>query len=526
MAYKNLSDFILHQAKQTPNKVYLQFEDEQITYAELVTRMKQAAKGFYSRGIKQGDKVCTMLDNSPEYIDVWFGLSMIGATLVPLNTHLKGEGLQYIIKDSNSRFIIVEKTYKADVEEAIENFNPSVEIYVNDTRLQGAQDENLLSDLLSGQSNTTLPTAPLKKDCINNILYTSGTTGPPKGVMLTDENYIYSAKNFAHKMVGATVEDVLFTTLPLFHINAQSHTVLAAIAVNGTIALERRFSASQFWQQIHDHKATIFNSLGAMIPILCKQPKHPLEQSHRVRLTACAATPKRDWVQFEKRFNVKIIEGYGLTETAGFCVTHLEDAGKIGSIGQPYPYVKAKVVDTSQKSLPTGEVGEFALKADKKYFMKGYYNMPEATAEAVQGGWFYTGDHVYADADNYYYFTDRKAQAIRRRGENISSWEVEKAIDAHPAVVESAVVGVPSELAEEDVKAYVVLKEKDTLTPEQLLDWCCERLAYFMIPRYVEFVQGLPKTATERIEKYKLKKLGINDAWDREAAGYVLQRNC
>lgn len=520
MRQEHLAQFVLEKINQTPNKVYLKFQDEQITYAQLKERMTTMARGLFQYGIKQKDKVCVMLDNSPEYIDVWFGLSMLGSVLVPINTHLKGEGLKHIIDHSDCEVIIAEARYIDRIEKILKEIDREIAIIVNDIRLACEEGEvyPTLSSIIQGTQHGPLPELTIKADDINNILYTSGTTGPPKGVMLTHENYIHSANSFAHRMVRATADDILFTTLPLFHINAQAHTILAAIAVNATIALEVRFSASKFWEQIYESGATIFNSLGAMIPILCKQPVHELERKHQVRLTACAATPKSDWQTFEKRFGLKIIEGYGLTETAGFCVTHPENSEKIGSIGRPYPYVEAKV------ETETGHVGELALKADSKYFMKGYFKMPEATKESVRHGWFYTGDHVYEDEDGYYYFVDRKKQAIRRRGENISSWEVEKAVNGHPSVLESAAVGVPSELAEEDVKIYVVLKENCTLTPEALLDWCVERLAYFMVPRYVEFVDELPKTATERIEKYKLKKLGINNAWDREKAGYRVKR--
>src|SRR5690625_1589593 len=479
----NLSEYIIKKADQTPNKCYLLYEQQKITYGELKERMLNAAKGFYHQGIRQGDKICVMLDNSPEYLDIWFGLSTIGAILVPINTHLKGEGLRHIIDHSDCKMIILEQTYKDKVQEALSLIDRRIKLIVNDTGTDVNKEDQKLSHILHNYAHKALPNVNVPKTSINNILYTSGTTGLPKGVMLTHENYIFSAKNFAHKMVGATMDDVLFTTLPLFHINAQAHTVLGAISVNATIALEKRFSASRFWQQVYESGATIFNSLGSMIPILCKQPEHSLDTAHRVRITACAATPKKFWETFENRFQIKIIEGYGLTETAGFCVTNPRDGGKVSSIGQPYDYVDAKVVSNSGKKLDAFERGELTLKADDKYFMVGYYKMTEETKKSIRDGWFYTGDQVYVDEDGYYYFCDRQKQVIRRRGENISSWEVEKVVDQHPSILESAAVGVPSELAEEDVKVYIVLKKGMHTTPEELLKWCEERLAYFKIGR-------------------------------------------
>ena len=359
------------------------------------------------------------------------------------------------------------------------------------------------------------------------ILYTSGTTGPPKGVMLSHRAYLNSARHFAEEMVQATPDDVLYTALPLFHINAQAHTVLAAIHLNATMAIGERFSASGFWDDVRRHGATLFNSLAAMIPILCKQPASPRDRDHRARLTACAATPRDVWLAFERRFGVRIVEGYGLTETAGFCVANPLEATassrgtrprvgvRVGSIGRPMSWIEARV-----------EEREILLRAREPHlFMEGYYRMPEQTAEAMRGGWFHSGDAGRADADGYLYFVDRIKQSIRRRGENISSWEVEKVVNAHPKVLESAAVGHPSDLGEEDVRIVVVPRPGEAIDPVEIVRWCEERMAYFMVPRYVELRDALPKTATERVEKYRLKQEGLGPAtWDREAAGYKLRR--
>jgi crotonobetaine/carnitine-CoA ligase len=263
-----------------------------------------------------------------------------------------------------------------------------------------------------------------------------------------------------------------------------------------------------------------------MIPILCKQPPGPGDRDHHARLTACAATPKDVWLQFEERFGVRIIEGYGLTETTGFCVTNPRDAVRVGSIGRAMDFVDALVVDDQDRAVEPGRCGEIAIRARAPHtLMEGYYRMPQQTAEAMRGGLFHTGDMGYADADGYLYFVDRIKQSIRRRGENISSWEVEKVVNAHPQVLESAAVGVPSDLGEEEVKVYVVCRPGAALAPLDIIRWCEARMAYFMVPRYVEFRAALPKTATERVEKYKLKQEGIGQAWDREAAGYKLVRD-
>jgi crotonobetaine/carnitine-CoA ligase len=314
--------------------------------------------------------------------------------------------------------------------------------------------------------------------------------------------------------------------LPLFHINAQAHTVLPAIYRGTTIALIEQFSASRYWRQLADLGATVCNLLAAMIPILMKQPPSPDDRSHRVRIAACAATPPDLWRAFEERFGLTIIEGYGLTETTGFCVANPRDAVRVGTFGKPMPGFELAIVGADDTPLPAGVPGEIVIRPQREHLiMMGYYRQPEQTATALRGGWFHTGDLGQLDEAGYAVFIDRLKQSIRRRGENISSWEVERAVNAHPAVLESAAIGVPSELGEEEVKVVVVLRPGATLDPLDLVRWCEERLAYYAVPRYIEFRESLPKTATERVEKYKLKAEGIGQAWDRETAGYRVKRS-
>jgi crotonobetaine/carnitine-CoA ligase len=378
-------------------------------------------------------------------------------------------------------------------------------------------------ELMAASPDT--PRTVVAPPAVHAILYTSGTTGPPKGVMLSHLAYLNSARAFAAQFVAATADDTLYTCLPLFHINAQAHSVLPAIALNATVAIGERFSASGFWEEIRHHRATIFNSLAAMLPILCKQPPSPRDRDHPARLTACAATPRDVWLEFERRFGVRVVEGYGLTETAGFCASNPPTAARLGSFGRPMDFVEAGIVDAADRPLPPGQRGEIVLRSWRPHaFMEGYFKMAEQTAEVTRGGWFHTGDLGFADADGFLFFVDRIKQSIRRRGENVSSWEVEKIVNAHPLVLESAAVGVPADLGEEEVKICLVPRPGEAIDPVEIVKWCEQRMAYFMVPRYVEVRDALPKTATERVEKYKLKQEGVGRAWDREAAGYRLRR--
>jgi crotonobetaine/carnitine-CoA ligase len=528
----NLARFLMRSIEKTPDKVYLQFEQQRITYRDLYDRVGRVTAGLYELGIRQDDKVCMMLHNSPEYLDLWFALSFLGAVMVPLNVHLKGEGLQYILAHSDCKVIIADLDLVPQIVSCFPSIKRDIQIVVkgkHETLFKqedGTEIPVLGLEELFQSNHVYIPNPDISPFSINNILYTSGTTGLPKGVMLSHAAYVNSAQAFAERMVGAKPEDILFTTLPLFHINAQAHTTLGAIYANATVAICKRFSASCFWDEIRFHKATIFNSLGSMIPILCKQPEKENDRDNPARLTACAATPKEFWHRFEERFGVKIVEGYGLTETAGFCVSNPLNDIRPPSIGKPFPFVETKVVDEKGHTIPANEVGEILIKPLKPHtLMEGYYKMPDKTEEAMKEGWFHTGDRGYQDEDGYLYFCDRIKQCIRRRGENISSWEIERVVNAHPKVLESAAVGVPSEMGEEEVKLYVILKPGKMMVYEEIIDWCQERMAYFMVPRYVQFAQSFPKTETERIQKFKLKEEGIGSAWDREKEGYVLKRN-
>jgi crotonobetaine/carnitine-CoA ligase len=520
----HLWEFLERHVERTPEKTLLRFREERCGYAEFRERALRAAGALHGLGVRAGENVCLMLGNRPEYLDLWFALARLGAVKVPLNVHLKGEGLAYVLAHSEAKVLVVEPELVARVL-ALRDRLPrvaTIAVVGEDEPPDGC----LSWAALLAEGAWSCPDAAPSPESVTAILYTSGTTGPPKGVMLSHRAYLNSAVAFAEEFVGATREDVLSTCLPLFHINAQAHTVLPAIAKNATMAIGERFSASGFWAEIARHEATIFNSLAAMIPILCKQPPSPHDRAHRARLTACAATPADVWRQFEERFGVRIVEGYGLTETAGFCVRNPLHDVRIGTIGRPMSFVATRVVDEADREVAPGARGEIALRSSRPHaFMAGYFKMPAETAAATRGGWFHSGDLGFADGDGYLHFVDRIKQSIRRRGENVSSWAVEQVVNAQPAVLESAAVGVPSELGEEEVKICVVLRPGATLDPLDLVRWCEERMAYFMVPRYVELRDSLPKTATERVEKYRLKQEGIGAAWDREAAGVRLRRD-
>ena len=318
---------------------------------------------------------------------------------------------------------------------------------------------------------------------------------------------------------------VLFTGLPLFHCNAQEMTTLAAMLNDLTAAFEERFHASTYWETAAAMGATHVSLLISMINVLYKQPEKPTDRHHTVRVALTAGTTKQIWPEFEKRFGLTVIELYGMTECGCTTLMNPPNAIRVGSIGTPLDFVEAEVVDEQDRPVPNGERGELIVRPRRPFTMfLGYRNKPDKTVEAWRNLWFHTGDYVTRDADGYYFFVDRKKDVIRRRGENLAPYDVESVLNRHPAVFESVVIGVPSPLGEEDVKAFVQLKPGASATPKELFEFCVEHLPFFMVPRYVEFLAEIPKTANQKAQRYVLRQRSGGEQHDREALGIALRR--
>jgi carnitine-CoA ligase len=356
------------------------------------------------------------------------------------------------------------------------------------------------------------------------INYTSGTTGPPKGAMIPHGMYPLVGAAYA-SWVDATPDSVIYTCLPLFHANAQGLSTAGALAADCALALGDGFSATRFWDDCRRYGAHVFNYVGGMIPILMKQPPRPDDADNPVRIAWGAAAPRDIWRAFEERFGLTIVEGYGTTEDS-IPLTNLPASSRMGSIGVPTHLAEVAIVDAEDRPLAAGQVGEIVVRPRVAYsMMLGYYKMPDETLRRARNLWWHSGDLGYTDADGYFYFVDRAKDCIRRRGENISTFDLEKVVNRHPAILESAALGVPSDVGEEDVKIVVRCRPGASVTAEDLVRFVEEEVPYFAVPRYVEFVDDFPKTPTERIRKHMLKETPITDAtWDRERAGYVLRR--
>ncbi len=524
-----LSKIIEDKARQHPDHVVFQFRDDPITFGELNERINKTANGLISLGVKHGDKVAIMLPNCPEFLYIWFALNKIGAVEVPVNVALKGQGLAYQMVQSDCVALIADVEYLDRLETIVDELKAIRHIAYTDATGSGVAQptwagfEHLSFAQLMDHSADT-PNVIVHYSDLASILYTSGTTGVSKGVQFS-HHYWYDIWAECVKYSRYTEDDVLYTGLPFFHGNAQGITVGPAILAVAKAVIVERFSASQLWDDCRRWNCTEANYIGGIIPILLKQDPSDSDNDNPVRLMVGAAAPQDEWHAFQDRFNTKILEVYGMTECY-CCLVSPYDEPRAGACGKPITGWDVKIVDDDRNECEPGTLGEFVARSNKPFVgTTGYYNKPEDSMELFNNGWIHTGDMGRMDEDGYFYFADRKKQAIRRRGENISSFEVEAVISAHDAVLESCVVGVPSELGEEEVKAVVVLKEGHQLSEEELIRWCEPRLAYFSIPRYIAIRKTLPKTPSERVEKFKLKAEGITaDCWDREEAGIVLER--
>lgn len=519
-------------AAVTPDKIFLNILNKRFfTYKVVNENSNQVGHYLQKLGIVKGDRVSVLLPNCEQYVFSWFGMHKLGVVQVPVNTSYKMDFLQYAIDFSDSRILITNNEYLERIV-PIENQLPKLEKIIVFGNGQGIQNPGIKKiplldfDEIKKEAKSNLDVEVTFADP-ERIMFTSGTTGRSKGVFRAHAAAYWSARNYI-KVCEVTENDVLFTSLPLFHANAQALTVMPALVAGASVAVYDRFSATQLWNWIRECGATVFNILGAMSYFLYNQPPQPNDADNPVRVIMAAPSPRDIYQEFQERFNIKFTEGYGLTET-GMATYMPTDAPRVGSIGKGAPGYIVKVVDSNDREVPPNTPGEIVIRNQLPWLMvTEYYRMPEKTASDFRNLWFHTGDGGKMDEDGYIYFLDRIKDYIRRRAENVSSFEVEKIFNAHPTVQESAAVGVPAgegAVAEEEIKLCVVLKEGAKTTHLELIKWAEERMPYFMIPRFVEFYKDFPKTPTERVQKHILKSAGVtSDTWDLVESGYKIAR--
>jgi crotonobetaine/carnitine-CoA ligase len=536
----SLGEFLEDAVSRNPDKVFLQIVGQEITYRQFYARVRQAAGMFRELGINHGDRVCLFLPNVPEFHYCWFGLSLLGAISVPVNIAYRRDETAYIFDNAEAAAVVAHNSL-VEVAEAAARISPSVKrkLLVT-TALESeagqpappnsaskADDEGWLDFAKTMAASGELPGLPaVAPDDIAMLVYTSGTTGNPKGVQVTHLMYVAAGQGFAH-WTEASAEDRFFTCLPFFHANAQYYSTMGTLAAGATLVVAERFSASRFWEQVRQADATVVNFIGMMMPVLAKQPESDLDLRNNVRLFYGSPAFSPEFLEaFQERFDTDIIVGFGMTETCYGAIEKIGQARRPNSSGQPRLHPDPgfinhiRIVADDGNPVATGQPGEIAI--SNPAVMPGYWRNQEQTDLALKDGWLHTGDLGWLDDEGFLYFVDRKKDVIRRRGENISSQEVEDVIKRHPTVLDCAVIAVPSELGEDEVKAYITPRPPAAVDEETIVLWCAENLAYFKVPRYIEVRVELPRTPSLRVRKDLLRQERedlISGCFDREAAG-------
>lgn len=524
------------QARNRKGAPFLQFEDgPAVSYSEAYESVLRVAAGLSRYGVVKGDRVLIMMRNSLEIVYSWFASNLLGAVQVPVNTAFKGSFLEHTVNNCGARIMIVQRDYLdrlKSVEESLSNLEKIIvwtkpghdAVPIPAFRKLEVHDFGQLYEF---------PPDPPRVDVgyrdLAAILYTSGTTGPSKGVLMPHAHlYLYS--DIPVKGMRITPDDVYYICLPIFHANAQFLQLYPILIAGGKAVIYDSFSGSSWLDRVRKHGATMTSILAAMGEFIWKQPPRPDDPDNPLRVVIAVPLAGATEEAFEKRFGVKIISAYGMTEIATPLFHPYDEPPRPGSCGKALSdWFEVKIVDPeTDEELPPDRLGEIVVRHRYPWTINvGYHNLPEKTLEAWRNLWFHTGDAGKYDKDGYFYFVDRLKDYIRHKGENISSFEIERVVNFHPSVHECAAVGIRlKDLAgEDDVKICVVLKPNQALAPEALLDYCQTRMPYFAVPRYVEFMDELPKTQTDKVQKHKLRDAGVSRlTWDREQAGYRVRK--
>lgn len=532
-----VNEIIDAQAAERPDAPFIQYEDGRpVTYAQTQSMSYRVGNAFAAAGIQFGDHVAIMSPNCLEYLWAWFGLNRIGAVPVAINTAYKGAFLTHVLGNSEARAAVVDREYLgwiADIEPTL----PALEtLYVPGARVDSDEcpaferiDVRPFDELLEGSPAPT--NVEVTYADIGMIMYTSGTTGPSKGVLMP-HGHLYL---FGHAMathMALTPDDRYYVCMPLFHAQGSLMQTYAVLQSGGSAMLARQFRATTWIDDVRQFGATVTNTLGVMSDFILRQPPQPTDRDNQLRLLCAVPVTTETVATLRERFAIpKFNELFGMTECNLPVVRPIDapdEAGCSGKVWDEYFEVIIADPDTDER-LPTNEVGEILVRPKEPYcFMQGYKGMDDRTVETWRNFWFHTGDAGRLDERGYLWYIDRIKDTIRRRGENISSYEVEAVLLEHPSVEEAAAVAVKAdEGGEDEVLACLVLNPGEApLEPAQLLDFCSPRMPYFAVPRYIEFVDEIPKTPSQKIQKNKLRQRGLGDnVWDREAAGYKVRRS-
>ena len=516
-----LRNVLERHARERPAQIYVRFEDGSAwSYADLLRRVRQAAALFQELGVGQGEHVLAWLPNGPEALLAFYGLNYIGAVFVPINTAYRGPLLAHVVKTSDARLMVGHARLLPRLAEAGTGRLETLLTVGAAAEPVGRLRLLPFDDRLAAAGEPAPPGRPIMPWDVQSIIFTSGTTGPSKAV-LSSYMHAWGSMNEA-AWYPARKDDRFLITMPIFHIGG-SAVSYAMLCRGGSIQMVEGFRTDRFWPLVRESGSTVAFLLGSMGSFLLKQPATPADRGHGLR--AVFIVPfTADSGAFAGRFGVETYTIFNMTEIATPLISDANPTAA-GLCGRPRTGFDLRLVDGHDLEVADGETGELILRADAPWAMNhGYYGDAEATARAWRNGWFHTGDAMRRDADGNFWFVDRVKDAIRRRGENISSFEVEAVVNAHPDVQECAAVPVPSEHDEDEVMVVLAAKPGRTIDPLALIDFLTPRMAHFMVPRYLRVVDALPKTPTTKVQKAELRRAGITaDTWDREAHGIRLR---
>ncbi|HEU4360835.1 MAG TPA: AMP-binding protein [Mycobacterium sp.] len=500
-------------AAQLPDRVMMSVAGRPITFAELARRSRVAAGMLFDLGLRRGDCVALFTGTCPEWIYFWLGAARIGVVSAAVNAANKGDFLRHTLASSRAKVVITDADRLPRVHEVADRLATMTDIVVCDDSLRDTltrDDEPALVQIADDADETAV------------LFFTSGTTGPAKAVATT-WHYLFTVAATVASAWEFAAGETVWTAMPLFHLSA-APTVLAPMLVGGTTVLADGFHPDRVWDDVRSCGAVGFAGAGAMVAMLQALPDDPRDRQLPLRFISAAPIAAGDYRAIEKRYGCRVVTMYGLTEAFPIAVKGVTDDGVPGTSGQPTSSFDVRIIDANGDSLPAGQVGEITCRPRHRHVMSEGY-LGEDGRVALHQEWFRTGDLGKLDAAQNLTYVDRAKDAVRRRGENVSSIEVETAVLGHPAVAEAAVIGVPSELGEEDILLIVALRPAATLDRVELLDFCSDRMPYFCVPRYVEVVDEIPKNIVGRVRKDLLRARGVGaGTWDRERHGYSLNR--
>ncbi|KWV49467.1 hypothetical protein AS156_15965 [Bradyrhizobium macuxiense] len=509
-----LSDLLQARAEDGGQRVFCSFQGQRTTFEQLRNGVQEMAGALTEAGVKSGDRVGLMLSPSIEHMELFLAIAWIGAISVPFSIHLKAAGLELQLNSAKPRLLIANRLYAVAIRQSLLAVTRRPSVLWFEDGIDGKGEIHL--NALLRASRAVWSAVARSPDDPLFISYTSGTTGAPKGAVLSERFFWVATKNAAI-ISGAQREDVYFLWEPFYH--GAWQTMAIALQKGLRCHLVERFSASRLWDDIAEAGATKFHYLGGVVNIILAQPKVESERNNTVSIAWGGGCPADSWRKFEDRFQLKVREGYGLTEAQSF--THMNLRGVVGSMGTPIEELESWVIDEKGKRVGPGVLGELVLKPKiTGVVMSGYWNEPEKTAQVLREGSVFTGDLVMFDENGNFYFKGRKKDAMRRRGENVSAWEVERVINAAPDVEESAVIGVDSGLGQHDqeIMAVVKLRTGAEQDPLRIINFCADRLAYYQVPRFIRFVDEFPRGPSQRIKKNEIP-VDLQNAWDAEKAG-------